>query len=58
MILEFGIADRRGTELDAPDFDFAASVSPHRIMTRRVALRGNNSPGDFEPEFFDMGPFR
>jgi hypothetical protein len=49
---------RRGTELDVPDFDFAASASPHRIMTRRVALRGNNSPGDFEPEFFDMGPFQ
>jgi hypothetical protein len=27
-------------------------------MTRRVALRGNNSPTDFEPEFFDMGPFQ
>jgi hypothetical protein len=49
---------RRGTELDVPDFDFAASASPHRIMTRRVALHGNNRPGDFEPEFFDMGPFQ
>jgi hypothetical protein len=49
---------RYGTELDVPDFDFAASASPHRIMTRRIALRGNNSPGDFEPEFFDMGPFQ
>jgi hypothetical protein len=27
-------------------------------MRRRVALRGNNRPGDFEPEFFDMGPFQ
>jgi hypothetical protein len=27
-------------------------------MTRRVALHGNNRPGDFEPEFFDMGPFQ
>jgi hypothetical protein len=49
---------RRGTELDVPDFDFAAPASPHRIMTRRVALRGNNRPDDFEPEFFDMGPFQ
>jgi hypothetical protein len=49
---------RRGTELDVPDFDFAAPASPHRIMTRRVALHGNNRPGDFEPEFFDMGPFQ
>jgi hypothetical protein len=49
---------RRGTGLDVPDFDFAAPASPHRIMTRRVALRGNNSPDDFEPEFFDMGPFQ
>jgi hypothetical protein len=49
---------RRGTELDVPDFDFAAPASTHQIMTRRVALRGNNSPADFEPEFFDMGPFQ
>jgi hypothetical protein len=49
---------RRGTELDVPDFDFAASASRHPIMTRHVALRGNNSPDDFEPEFFDMGPFQ
>jgi hypothetical protein len=49
---------RRGTELDVPDFDFAAPESSHLIMTRRVALRGNNSPDDFEPEFFDMGPFQ
>jgi hypothetical protein len=49
---------RRGTELDVPDFDFAAPASEHQIMTRRVALRGNNRPGDFEPEFFDMGPFQ
>jgi hypothetical protein len=49
---------RRGTELDVPDFDFAASASPHPIMTRRVALRGQNGPDEFEPEFFDMGPFQ
>jgi hypothetical protein len=49
---------RRGTELDVPDFDFAAPASPHPIMTRRTALRGNNRPEDFEPEFFDMGPFQ
>jgi hypothetical protein len=49
---------RRGTGLDAPDFDFAAPASPHRVMTRRVALHGNNRPGDFKPEFFDMGPFQ
>jgi hypothetical protein len=49
---------RRGTELDVPDFDFVVPSSPHSIMTRRVALRGNNSPEDFEPEFFDMGPFQ
>jgi hypothetical protein len=27
-------------------------------MTRRIALTGNNSPEDFKPEFFDMGPFQ
>jgi hypothetical protein len=53
-----GSGYRRGTGLDVPDFDFAASASPHRIMTRRAALHGNNRPGDFEPEFFDMGPFQ
>jgi hypothetical protein len=49
---------RRGTELDVPDFNFAAPSSSHRILTRRVALHGNNRPADFEPEFFDMGPFQ
>jgi hypothetical protein len=49
---------RRGTEFDVPDFDFAAPSSSHQIMTRRVALTGNNRPDDFEPEFFDMGPFQ
>jgi hypothetical protein len=49
---------RRGTELDVPDFDFAAPMSSHRIMTKRVALQGSNRPGDFEMEFFDMGPFQ
>jgi hypothetical protein len=49
---------RHGSARDVPDFDFALPSSPHRIMTRRVALRGNNKPGDLEPEFFDMGPFQ
>jgi hypothetical protein len=49
---------RRGTDLDTPDFDFAAPASPHQIMTRRIVLRGNNTSEDFEPEFFDMGPFQ
>jgi hypothetical protein len=49
---------RRGTGLDVPDFDFAALASPRRMMTRRIALRGNNASADFEPEFFDMGPFQ
>jgi hypothetical protein len=49
---------RLGTEFDVPDFDFAAPSSAHRIMTRRVALHGNNKPEDFDPEFFDMGPFQ
>jgi hypothetical protein len=49
---------RRGVELDVPDFDFIVPASPHRIMRRRVALRGNNRPEDFDPEFFDMGPFQ
>jgi hypothetical protein len=49
---------RHGTHLDVPDFDFALPASPHLIMTRRVALHGNNRPGDFVPEFFDMGPFQ
>jgi hypothetical protein len=53
-----GLDYRRGTELDIPDFDFAAPASPRRIMTRRVALHGNNRPDDFEPEFFGMGPFQ
>jgi len=47
---------RRGTELDVPDFDFAAPATPHPIMTRRIGLR--NSREDFEPEFFDMGLFQ
>jgi hypothetical protein len=49
---------RRGAGPDVPDFDFFVPASPHRIMTRRIVLRGNNSPDDFEPEFFDMGPFQ
>jgi hypothetical protein len=49
---------RLGTELDVPDFDFAAPSSQYHIMTRRTALHGNNKPGDFVPEFFDMGPFQ
>jgi hypothetical protein len=49
---------RRNTELDVPDFDFAAPASAHPIMTRRVGLKHRNRPEDFEPEFFDMGPFQ
>jgi hypothetical protein len=49
---------RRAAGVDTPDFDFAASVLPHKIITRRIVLRGNNAPEDFEPEFFDMGPFQ
>jgi hypothetical protein len=49
---------RRGTELDVPDFDFTAPASTHPIMTRRTGLQYNNNPDDFEPEFFNMGPFQ
>jgi hypothetical protein len=51
---------RRGTGLDVPDFDFVASTSSHQIMTRRIALHGNNNfkLEEFQPEFFDMGPFQ
>jgi hypothetical protein len=49
---------RHGSARDVPDFNFIVPTSPYRIMTRRIALRGNNSPKDFEPEFFDMGPFQ
>jgi hypothetical protein len=54
--LEWGY--RRAAVSDQPDFDFAASALPHKIMRRRTVLRGNNRPEDFEPEFFDMGPFQ
>jgi hypothetical protein len=47
-----------GGEFEAPIFDFVAPSSLYPVMTRRVALRGNNRPEDFEPEFFDMGPFQ
>jgi hypothetical protein len=53
-----GAGYRRGTTLDVADFDFFVPGSPQRLMTRRVALRGNNKPEDFAPEFFDMGPFQ
>jgi hypothetical protein len=49
---------RRNTSLDVPDFDFAAPNTPHPVMTRRIALHGNNKPNDFEPDFFNMGPFQ
>jgi hypothetical protein len=49
---------RRGANLDVPDFDFAAPSSHHPVMTRRVALTGNNTVESFEPEFFNMGPFQ
>jgi hypothetical protein len=49
---------RRGTNLDVPDFDFAAPSSQYPVMTRRVALKGNNTADSFEPAFFDMGPFQ
>jgi hypothetical protein len=51
-------AYQRGAEFEAPDFDFAAPASARPIMTRRVALHGDNGPDDFEPAFFDMGPFQ
>jgi hypothetical protein len=51
-------AYRQGAERDVPDFDFALPASPYRILTRRTALHGNNRPDDFEPAFFDMGPFQ
>jgi hypothetical protein len=49
---------RYGTELDIPDFDFAAPRTMHPIKTRRVAMKYTNRPTDFEPEFFDMGAFQ
>jgi hypothetical protein len=60
MFANEGLDDdyRHGAHLDVPGFDFLAPSSSFRIMTRRVALRGNNRPEDFEPEFFDMGPFQ
>jgi hypothetical protein len=47
-----------GTTRNVPDFDFAAPCASHPILTRRVALHGNNRPEDFEPAFFGMGPFQ
>jgi hypothetical protein len=41
-----------------PDFDFAAPSSHYPVMTRRVAITGNNTAESFEPEFFNMGPFQ
>ena len=49
---------RRGTELDVPDFDFAAPSTSHPIMTRRIAMQYKNRSEDFEPEYFNMGPFQ
>jgi hypothetical protein len=49
---------RHNTGFDVPDFDFAVPASPHRIMTRRTVLQYTGRPEDFEPEFFDMGPFQ
>jgi len=49
---------RRNTELDVPDFDFAASSTKHPIMTRRIAERYLNRPEDFKPEYFNMGAFQ
>ena len=49
---------RRNTELDVPDFDFAAPYTSRPIMTRRVTLRHLGRPEDFDPRFFDMGPFQ
>jgi hypothetical protein len=43
---------------DTAEFDFLASGLQHSIMNRRVALQYNNRPEDFEPEYFDMGPFQ
>jgi len=51
-------AYRRNTELDVPDFDFAAPKTKHPIMTRRTAAKHLNRPEDFEPEYFDMGAFQ
>jgi hypothetical protein len=49
---------RKNTELDVPDFDFAAPGTAHPIMTRRTGMRYLGGSGDFEPDFFDMGPFQ
>jgi hypothetical protein len=54
---------RRGSnlsapELDVPDFDFAAPTTQHPIMTRRIGMSYRKLPDDWEPEFFDMGPFQ
>jgi hypothetical protein len=47
-----------GVRTDVPDLDFAAPDSQHKIMTRRIAMQYKNRPEDFEPEYFDMGPFQ
>jgi hypothetical protein len=49
---------RQNSELDIPDFDFAAPATSHPVMTRRVGMEWHNKPEDFDPEFFDMGPFQ
>jgi hypothetical protein len=49
---------RHGSGRDVPDFDFLGPSSPHRLMTRRIALHGNNDRKEINPEFFDMGPFQ
>jgi len=49
---------RRNTELDVPDFDFAAPKTKHPIMTRRIAMQYLRSPEDFEPDYFSMGAFQ
>jgi hypothetical protein len=52
-----GKAYRHNAELDVPDFDFAAPGTAHPIMTRRVGLRYLR-PEDFDPQYFNMGPFQ
>jgi len=50
-----------GSELfkrGSAEFDFLASGLQHSMMNRRVAMQYNNRASDFEPSYFDMGPFQ
>jgi hypothetical protein len=51
-------AYREGASMDVPAFDFTAPDSRFAIKTRRTAVRHKMNSEDFEPDFFDMGPFQ